>query len=74
MSSHHHHHPAPHGTNGGGNPPAHGPYWKRAHTDWRFWIGVALMFVAMIAYIMTFDLRLRPRLQPIPVNAETVGR
>ena len=74
MSSHHHHHPAPHGSQGGGNPPAHGPYWKRAHTDWRFWVGVALMFAAMIAYIMTFDLRLRPRPPQLTPISEASGR
>ena len=46
---------------------AHIPYWKRAHTDWRFWIGVMLMLVAMIVYVMTGDLALRPRFgDPVP--------
>ena len=45
------------------------PYWKRAHSDWRFWFGVMLMFVAMIVYIMTGDLALRPRLGPqLPIS------
>jgi len=61
MSSHHHH--RQHATNGGGALPAHVPYWKRAHTDWRFWFGVMLMFAAMIIYVMSFDLALRPQLQ-----------
>lgn len=73
-SHHHHHHPAPHGTQGGGNSPVHVPYWKRAHTDWRFWIGVVLMFAAMLIYIMSFDLRLRPRLQPMPPTSEPISR
>ena len=29
------------------------PYWKRAHNDWRFRIGVAMMFAAMIIYVAT---------------------
>jgi len=35
---------------------AHIPYWKRAHTDWRFWVGVMLMFLAMIVYVTSMDL------------------
>jgi hypothetical protein len=62
MSSHHHH--QHHATNGGGAHPAHIPYWKRAHADWRFWVGVMLMFVAMIIYVMSGDLAWRPDLQP----------
>jgi hypothetical protein len=31
---------------------AHSPYWKRAHYDWRFWIVVLLMLVAMLTYVM----------------------
>jgi hypothetical protein len=62
MSSHHHHHQQ-HATNGRGAHPAHVPYWKRAHTDWRFWVGVMLMVAAMMIYVMSFDLALRPRPQ-----------
>ena len=29
----------------------HGPYWLRAHRDWRFWAGIALMLAMMFAYI-----------------------
>ena len=42
----------------------HRPYWKRAHNDCRFWVGVFLMFAAMIIYVMSMDLAWRPRLQP----------
>ena len=57
------------GPNGNAFHHAHIPYWKRAHSDWRFWFGVMLMFVAMIVYIMTGDLALRPRLGPqLPVS------
>jgi hypothetical protein len=35
----------------------HGPYWKRAHRDWRIWFCVILMLVAMVVYLMTGDLR-----------------
>jgi hypothetical protein len=37
--------------------PRHGPYWKRAHRDWRIWFCVILMLVAMAVYLMTGDLR-----------------
>ena len=30
----------------------YGSYWKRAHHDWRFWVGVVCMFVAMSLYVM----------------------
>jgi len=32
------------------------PYWKRAHHDWRFWVGVVLMLVAMTIYVGTNNL------------------
>ena len=47
----------------------HSPYWKRAHHDWRFWVGMCLMFAAISMYVMSDDLswlpRGRPR-QPLP--------
>jgi len=52
----------------------HRPYWKRAHTDWRFWIGVFLMFAAMIYYVMSIDLAMRPRLQPQQPPSGAVGK
>ena len=65
---HHGHHPDNHH-------PGYRPYWKRAHTDWRLWIGVVLMFAAMIYYLMSMDLAWRPRLlprqqQPAPVGSQ----
>ena len=56
MQKHHGH--------GSAHPPADSgprPYWQRAHTDWRFWIGVALMFLAMIVYVLSGDLAWTPR-------------
>jgi hypothetical protein len=35
----------------------HRPYWKRAHRDWRMWVGVILMLASMLIYLMTGDLR-----------------
>jgi uncharacterized membrane protein len=34
----------------------HIPYWKRAHHDWRFWIGLVLMLTAMAVYVGSDDL------------------
>jgi hypothetical protein len=43
------------------SPPHHDiPYWQRAHKDWRFWIGVVLMFAAIYVYVMTIDLSTVP--------------
>jgi hypothetical protein len=28
------------------------PYWKRAHRDWRFWIGIFFMFAAILIFAM----------------------
>ncbi len=41
-----------------------GPYWKRAHHDWRFWIGMFLMMVAITVYLMSDDLSLVPSSHP----------
>jgi len=40
------------------------PYWTRAHHDWRFWVGLALMLVAISVYFMSDDLSLIPSSQP----------
>ena len=52
----------------------HRPYWKRAHRDWRFWIALFLMFAAMIIYVMSDDLALRPRRQPPQPLSGAVGK
>ena len=36
------------------------PYWKRAHHDWKFWIAILLMLAAMVMYVKTNDLSVRP--------------
>jgi hypothetical protein len=38
----------------------HLPYWKHAHHDWRFWIGLILMLVAITIYVMSDDLAFLP--------------
>jgi hypothetical protein len=32
------------------------PYWRRAHHDWRFWIGLILMLVAISVFVLSDDL------------------
>jgi len=36
------------------------PYWKRAHHDWRFWIGLFFMFVAITIYVLSENLAFIP--------------
>jgi hypothetical protein len=43
---------------------SHRPYWKRAHRDWRIWIGVIVMLAAMLVYLASGDLRWRIQAQP----------
>jgi hypothetical protein len=52
----------------------HRPYWKRAHHDWRLWVGVVLMPTAMMIYIMSEDFAWLPRIQPRQSFSGTVGK
>jgi hypothetical protein len=36
------------------------PYWRRAHHDWRFWVALVAMLVAMAVYVGTNDLSMVP--------------
>ena len=36
------------------------PYWKRLHHSWLFWIGFALVSVAITVYVMSDNLALMP--------------
>lgn len=38
---------------------ADGPYWKRAHRDWRVRAAALVMAVAMLVYVLTENLALR---------------
>lgn len=38
----------------------HRPYWRSAHKDWRLWIAVGLMLIAMLTYVASGDLAWRP--------------
>jgi hypothetical protein len=41
-----------------------GPYWTRAHRDWRVWVGVVLMLAAMGVYLVTDDFAWGPHIHP----------
>ncbi len=41
----------------------HRPYWKHAHHDWRLWVAMSLMLVALATYVMSDDLAWWPRSQ-----------
>jgi hypothetical protein len=36
--------------------PDPGPYWRRMHRDWRFWIGAIFMAAALAIYVLSGDL------------------
>lgn len=38
------------------------PYWKRAHLDWRMWVGLFFMFAAIAIYVLSDDLAFLPHL------------
>jgi len=40
------------------------PYWKRAHHDWRVWVGLFFMFAAITIYVLSNNLSFFPRGQP----------
>jgi hypothetical protein len=52
----------------------HGPYWKRAHRHWGFWVALFLMFAAMIVYVMSNDLTLRPHKKAQQPLSGAVGK
>ncbi len=49
-------------------------YWKRAHQDFRFWIGMVLMLAAITIYVMSDDLSLLPRGQPRATHPGAIGK
>ena len=36
------------------------PYWKRAHHDWRVWVGLFFMFAAITIYVLSNNLSFFP--------------
>ena len=51
----------PEGNSGDTGEPDPGPYWRRMHGDWRFWVGVAFVFVALAVKVLSGDLAWIPR-------------
>ena len=52
--------------------PDPGPYWRRMHRDWRFWIGAVLMAAALSVYVLSGDLAWVPnvhRQSAMPASA-----
>jgi hypothetical protein len=41
-----------------------GPYWRRIHRDWRFWVAAVLMFAALAVYVLSGDRAFVPRHLP----------
>jgi len=39
-------------------------HWKQIHHTWGFWVGVILIFVAIMYYIVSVDFAFAPRNQP----------
>jgi len=62
------------GPDGGGAHQGRGPYWKRAHRHWGFWVALFLMLAAMMVYVMSNDLTIRPRRQPQQPLSGAVGK
>jgi len=44
--------------------PDPGPFWRRMHRDWRFWVGALLMAAALSIYVLSGDLAWIPHSQP----------
>ena len=51
----------------------HGPYWKRAQRDWRFWVALFMMLAAISIYVLSDDLSWQPRTQPRQPLSGAVG-
>ena len=46
----------PEGNSSDSGEPDPGPYWRRMHRDWRFWVGALLMAGALAVYVLSGDL------------------
>jgi len=43
--------------------PEHKPAWKTIHHKWWFWVGVLMMFTAIMYYVVSVDFAFAPRKQ-----------
>jgi hypothetical protein len=50
------------------------PYWKRAHHDWFFWVGMVFKLAAIAIYVICDDLSLLPRGRPQVPLPGTIGK
>jgi hypothetical protein len=50
------------------------PYWKRAHRDWRLWVGLFFMLVAIAIYVITVDLSVVPANHPQQPVSNAAGK
>jgi hypothetical protein len=46
--------------------PDPGPYWRRMHRDWRFWVGALFMAGALAIYILSENLSRVPHGHQFP--------
>ena len=53
MTGNQHNHEGVSGEHGQTDP---GPYWRRMHRDWRFWVCAFLMAAALAVYVLSGDL------------------
>jgi hypothetical protein len=67
----HHRHGGPH-PDGPKDGPR--PYWKRAHRDWRVWIGLFFCLAAIIIYVLSEDLSFMPGGRPRPPVSSAAGK
>jgi hypothetical protein len=51
-----------------------GPYWKRAHRDWVFGVGLFLILSAAIIYVLSDNLALLPGARPVHAQPNAVER
>jgi hypothetical protein len=63
-----------HGSDHGSSHESQRPYWKRMHCDWRIWVGVVLMLVAIGIYVMSEDFAWLPHSQLQQPPSGAVGR
>jgi hypothetical protein len=50
----------PEGNSSDRGEPDPGPYWRRMHRDWRFWIGAVFIAAALAIYVLSGNLSWSP--------------
>jgi hypothetical protein len=54
------------GNSGEDREPDPGPYWRRMHLDWRFWVGAVFMIAAIAIYVLSENLAWVPHGRQFP--------